>query len=177
MKGDYFRYLAEIATDDERQSNLLNFVQKQIFISIPMVGRVEESRCAYKDGFDMAKNQLTAANPTRLGIALNFSVFLFEILNEVTDACHMAYQVRSIDRLLFLYLCKFLFNRPLTRVYLRSTLSTRIASKVRRGLSFYNPCCWTKFSYLFVDANLILQLLRDNLSVSSSIPRYFSHKS
>ncbi|CAF0766387.1 unnamed protein product [Rotaria sordida] len=74
MKGDYYRYLAEVATGGERQK------------------MTEESKRAYKDGFDVAKNQLPVTHPVRLGLVLNFSVFHYEILNEPDVACRLAKQ-------------------------------------------------------------------------------------
>ncbi len=35
-------------------------------------------------------------HPIRLGLALNFSVFYYEILNSPDRACHLAKQVRSV---------------------------------------------------------------------------------
>ncbi|CAF1430130.1 unnamed protein product [Rotaria sp. Silwood1] len=74
MKGDYYRYLAEIASGVERQK------------------MAEESQHAYKDGFDVAKNQMPVTHPIRLGLVLNFSVFHYEILNEPDVACRLAKQ-------------------------------------------------------------------------------------
>jgi len=74
MKGDYYRYLAEVATGDERQKV------------------IEESQRAYNDEFDIAKNQMQPTHPIRLGLALNFSVFYYEILNAPDRACHLAKQ-------------------------------------------------------------------------------------
>jgi len=74
MKGDYYRYLAEVATGDERQKV------------------IEESQRAYNDAFDIAKNQMQPTHPIRLGLALNFSVFYYEILNAPDRACHLAKQ-------------------------------------------------------------------------------------
>jgi hypothetical protein len=77
MKGDYYRYLAEVATGDERQKV------------------IEESQRAYNDAFDIAKNQMQPTHPIRLGLALNFSVFYYEILNAPDRACHLAKQVHE----------------------------------------------------------------------------------
>ncbi|CAF3570954.1 unnamed protein product [Rotaria sp. Silwood1] len=79
MKGDYYRYLAEIASGVERQK------------------MAEESQHAYKDGFDVAKNQMPVTHPIRLGLVLNFSVFHYEILNEPDVACRLAKQLWSSD--------------------------------------------------------------------------------
>ncbi|CAF4257554.1 unnamed protein product [Adineta steineri] len=74
MKGDYYRYLAEATTGSEQQK---------------FAG---ESEIAYKDAFDMAKNQMPVTHPIRLGLVLNFSVFYYEILNDTDTACRMAKQ-------------------------------------------------------------------------------------
>jgi len=74
MKGDYYRYLAEVATGEDRQKV------------------IEESQRAYNDAFDIAKNQMQPTHPIRLGLALNFSVFYYEILNAPDRACHFAKQ-------------------------------------------------------------------------------------
>ncbi|CAL1275999.1 unnamed protein product [Larinioides sclopetarius] len=63
MKGDYYRYLAEVATGDQKNSV------------------VEESQKSYQEAFDISKNKMQPTHPIRLGLALNFSVFYFEILN------------------------------------------------------------------------------------------------
>ncbi|CAF4169728.1 unnamed protein product [Adineta steineri] len=64
MKGDYYRYLAEISTGNERQKF------------------ATESKDAYTTAFDIAQNQMVATDPIRLGLALNFSIFYYEIANE-----------------------------------------------------------------------------------------------
>jgi len=74
MKGDYFRYLAEVATGENR----------------PAV--VDDSQRAYQEAFEIAKGQMQPTHPIRLGLALNFSVFYYEILNSPERACHLAKQ-------------------------------------------------------------------------------------
>jgi len=70
MKGDYYRYLAEVATGDERNN----------------------SQKAYQEAFDIAKDKMQPTHPIRLGLALNFSVFYYEILNAPDKACQLAKQ-------------------------------------------------------------------------------------
>lgn len=42
---------------------------------------------------DIAFVELAPTHPIRLGLALNFSVFYYEILNSPERACHLAKQV------------------------------------------------------------------------------------
>lgn len=72
MKGDYFRYLAEVAGGDDR------------------VKIVTDSQEAYQAAFDISKTEMAPTHPIRLGLALNFSVFFYEILNSPERACQLA---------------------------------------------------------------------------------------
>jgi 14-3-3 protein epsilon len=47
---------------------------------------------AYKAATDIAQTELAPTHPIRLGLALNFSVFYYEILNSPDRACHLAKQ-------------------------------------------------------------------------------------
>lgn len=48
---------------------------------------------------DIANAELPPTHPIRLGLALNFSVFYYEILNSPDRACNLAKQVRDIEKL------------------------------------------------------------------------------
>uniref|UniRef100_H3D9W4 14-3-3 protein epsilon n=2 Tax=Tetraodon nigroviridis TaxID=99883 RepID=H3D9W4_TETNG len=72
MKGDYHRYLAEFATGNSRKE------------------AAENSLVAYKTATDLAASELPPTHPIRLGLALNFSVFYYEILNSPDRACRLA---------------------------------------------------------------------------------------
>eukprot|EP01132_Coremiostelium_polycephalum_P005181 gene5181-6449_t len=72
MKGDYYRYLAEFAAGTNRKSS------------------AENSLLAYKSASDTAVVELAPTHPIRLGLALNFSVFYYEILNSPDRACNLA---------------------------------------------------------------------------------------
>ena len=47
---------------------------------------------AYKSAQDIALAELAPTHPIRLGLALNFSVFYYEILNSPDRACNLAKQ-------------------------------------------------------------------------------------
>jgi len=72
MKGDYFRYQAEFATGKDRQD------------------AAEDALVAYKAASEISLSDLAPTHPIRLGLALNFSVFYFEILNSPERACKLA---------------------------------------------------------------------------------------
>ncbi|QGA19479.1 hypothetical protein EYB26_007168 [Talaromyces marneffei] len=74
MKGDYHRYLAEFASGNKRKV------------------AATAAHEAYKNATDVAQTELTPTHPIRLGLALNFSVFYYEILNSPDRACHLAKQ-------------------------------------------------------------------------------------
>ncbi|CAF4354604.1 unnamed protein product, partial [Adineta steineri] len=57
---------------------------------------VDELKLAYKNAFDMTKNQMSVAHSIRLGLALNFTAFYYEILNDADAACRIANQICSI---------------------------------------------------------------------------------
>lgn len=54
---------------------------------------MEDSQKAYQEAFDIAKSKMQPTHPIRLGLALNFSVFYYEIINSPARACHLAKQV------------------------------------------------------------------------------------
>lgn len=110
MKGDYHRYLAEFAAGDKRK------------------GAAEMAHKAYKDATDIATTELPPTHPIRLGLALNFSVFYYEILNSPDKACQLA---------------KNAFDDAIAEL---DTLSEES----------------------YKDSTLIMQLLRDNLTLWTS---------
>ncbi|XP_051921564.1 14-3-3 protein beta/alpha-A-like [Hippocampus zosterae] len=72
MKGDYHRYEAEVAMGEDKQE---------------IIKAAEE---AYKKASDTSRDHLPSTHPIRLGLALNFSVFYYEILNSPDMACELA---------------------------------------------------------------------------------------
>ena len=60
-------------------------------------GVMDEAQKSYQEAFDVSKGKLQPTHPVRLGLALNFSVFYYEILNAPDRACHLAKQVIVIS--------------------------------------------------------------------------------
>lgn len=110
MKGDYHRYLAEFSGADVRKS------------------ASEAAHESYKEATAIAQKDLAPTHPIRLGLALNFSVFYYEILNSPDRACHLAKQA---------------FDDAIAEL---DTLSEES----------------------YKDSTLIMQLLRDNLTLWTS---------
>jgi len=74
MKGDYYRYLVEVrSTNDPVRDE-----------------RASKSFEAYQDAFNIAQEEMDTTHPIRLGLALNFSVFYYEIKNDPGKACELA---------------------------------------------------------------------------------------
>lgn len=69
MCGDYYRYLAEFNNDEKYKTETKNF---------------------YERAFNLSKACLPETHPTRLGLALNFSVCYYEILKKPDEACKLA---------------------------------------------------------------------------------------
>lgn len=74
MSGDYYRYRAEYTEEGQKES---------------VQGKAEEN---YEDAMKIAVEKMPPTHPNRLGLALNFSVFYYEILNAPDKACHLAKQ-------------------------------------------------------------------------------------
>jgi len=74
MCGDYYRYLSEFKTEPEDKATEIK-------------GNAEKF---YKEAMDVAEANLSETHPTRLGLALNFSVCYYEILKEPEKACDLA---------------------------------------------------------------------------------------
>ena len=70
-KGDYCRYLAEFHDEDQRKTYAADALK------------------AYQAASESAKN-MPSTNPIRLGLALNCSVFYYEIINSPDQACKLA---------------------------------------------------------------------------------------
>merc|ERR1712224_378853 len=62
MKADYYRYIAEFSDGDSKSK------------------AAENARLAYEEAQKVAEKDLAVTHPIRLGLALNFSVFQYEVL-------------------------------------------------------------------------------------------------
>ena len=71
-QGDYHRYLAEFARRQQRERSALLALE------------------AYKASYKHAFGTLPPWHPTRLGVALNFSVFFHDVRGSPDRACHLA---------------------------------------------------------------------------------------
>ncbi len=104
------RYLAEFQNGDVRKESAAKALE------------------AYSSASSIATSDLPPTHPIRLGLALNFSVFYYEILNSPDRACHLAKQA---------------FDDAIAEL---DTLSEES----------------------YKDSTLIMQLLRDNLTLWTS---------
>merc|ERR1712217_342295 len=72
MKADYYRYIAEFTDGDKKSA------------------AAENARKAYEEAHKVAEKDLAVTHPIRLGLALNYSVFQYEVLQNPEEACKMA---------------------------------------------------------------------------------------
>merc|ERR1712187_1026772 len=110
MKADYYRYIAEFSDGDAKAK------------------AAENARLAYEEAHKVAEKDLAVTHPIRLGLALNYSVFQYEGLQNPGEACKMA----------------------------RTAFEDAIAELDSVGEESYK------------DSTLIMQLLRDNLTLWTS---------
>lgn len=72
LKGDYLRYLAEFTSPQD---------QEEV---------ITQAEIAYNESYELAEQHLQISNVNRLGIALNFSIFLYETRGLKEDAIVIA---------------------------------------------------------------------------------------
>ncbi|XP_029982469.1 14-3-3 protein beta/alpha-1 [Sphaeramia orbicularis] len=110
MKGDYYRYLAEVASGEGKEK------------------ATDNAQKSYTAAYEVSQKDMEPTHPIRLGLALNFSVFYYEILNSPERACNLA----------------------------KTAFDEAIAELDKLGEDSYK------------DSTLIMQLLRDNLTLWTS---------
>lgn len=71
MIGDYCRYIAESAKDQRLEATKT------------------QALSSYLEACQIAEKSLNACNSIRLGLALNFSVFHYEVMTDVKKACEL----------------------------------------------------------------------------------------
>lgn len=72
MKGDYYRYISEYNHGANRDEI------------------VNKANASYQEAMNVATAEMDTTDPIRLGLALNYSVFHYEIKNDPNEACKMA---------------------------------------------------------------------------------------
>ena len=72
MKGDYHRYISEYTVGDDNKT------------------AGDNAHDAYKAATTIANDDLKTTHPIRLGLALNYSVFYYEVRNDPKEACQLA---------------------------------------------------------------------------------------
>merc|ERR1712204_22365 len=110
MKADYYRYIAEFTDGDKKTQ------------------AAESAKLAYAEATTVAEKDLVVTHPIRLGLSLNYSVFMYEVLGNPDEACKMA----------------------------RTSFEDAIAELDNVAEDSYK------------DSTLIMQLLRDNLTLWTS---------
>lgn len=76
MKGDYLRYITELESEGHAMRRKA----------------IDEALQMYERASNVAAIELAPTHPIRLGLALNFSVFYYEVARETEQACALAKQ-------------------------------------------------------------------------------------
>ena len=72
LKADYYRYSVEFKAEQDRKDG------------------ADKAKTSYENAMRIAKEKLSRANPAYLGLALNYSVFLYEIIGQKQEAIDLA---------------------------------------------------------------------------------------
>ncbi|KAK8889838.1 hypothetical protein M9Y10_034592 [Tritrichomonas musculus] len=107
LKADYYRYICESKPENEKTEP------------------ANKAKQCYENAMEIAKNEIPPSRPTSLGLILNYSVFLYEIIGQKQEAIELAQKT-------------------------------------------YNDCSTTvddNSDNSYSEATMILQLLRDNVSL------------
>ena len=111
---------------------------------------VQKSLDAYRKATEIAKADMSPVHPIRLGLALNFSVFHYEISNDADQARQLAKSVRTC------------LQNCVVPDHVVLTLLLPFLQAFDDAISNMEDLERDKFK----DSTLIMQLLRDNLTVS-----------
>ena len=106
---------------------------------------------------------LPPTHPIRLGLALNFSVFYYEILNSPERACHLAKQVSMGVHVTHKHMFS-VWHCVLALPVSMQAFDEAIAELDSLGEESYK------------DSTLIMQLLRDNLTLWTSDMQVCAHR-
>ena len=117
------------------------------------LGIVDQSQQAYQEAFEISKKEMQPTHPIRLGLALNFSVFYYEILNSPEKACSLA---KTVCILPIIWKCSYLYYLGTEMYFFQSQAFDEAIAELD-----------TLSEESYKDSTLIMQLLRDNLTVST----------
>lgn len=77
MQADYYRYQSEFQRAECNQGKYGTEAS-------------DSAKTSYEAAQKIANDELASTHPIRLGLALNFSVFYYEVLESPSEACQMA---------------------------------------------------------------------------------------
>lgn len=72
LKADYYRYICESKPENDKQEP------------------ASKAKECYANAMEISKNEIPPSRPTSLGLILNYSVFLYEILGQKNEAIDLA---------------------------------------------------------------------------------------
>ncbi|KAH7567744.1 hypothetical protein JRO89_XS07G0137700 [Xanthoceras sorbifolium] len=140
LKGDYYRYLAEFKSSEDRKE------------------AAEQSLKSYEAASTTATSELPPTHPIRLGLALNFSVFYYEILNSPERLIFVKHG--TVDAILVVA-AAYIF-------YVNHVILCRACHLAKQAFDEAIAELDSLNEESYKDSTLIMQLLRDNLTLWTS---------